>query len=134
MGSTTSRPDAARRSVNARVTILDSDKQPLKQQALVRITSQDTGRAYFTTTNGKEAIFSNLSPGKYLMEVGAAGYLARHEEFTIPDLDFDFNETVYLARDPAAVNLSLGEDSELPSKGPQRGHERSAGAGTGQLC
>lgn len=115
MGGTTSRPDAARRNVKARITILGTDKQPLKQQALVRITSQDNGRVYFEITRDKEAIFSNLSPGKYLIEIGAAGYVAKHEDFNIPDLDFDFNETVYLVRDPAAVNLSLG-DENLPGK------------------
>ncbi len=109
-------PKDTRRSVAIRVTILDSNKQPLKQQSLVRVTSQETGRVYFETTRGTEAIFANLSPGKYLIEAGAAGYVGMHEQINVPDLAHDFNETIYLAHDPAAVNLSLGDAGELPSK------------------
>ncbi len=109
-------PDSGRRTIAIRVTVLDSNKQPLKQQSLVRVTSQETGRVYFTITRGTEAIFSDVLPGKYLIEAGSAGYLAVHQEIDIPDLAHDFTETVYLGRDPAAVSLSLDDEKQLPSK------------------
>jgi tetratricopeptide (TPR) repeat protein len=109
-------PDSGRRTIAIRVTVLDSNKQPLKQQSLVRVTSQETGRVYFTITRGTEAIFSDVAPGKYLIEAGAAGYVAVHQQIDIPDLAHDFTETVYLGRDPAAVSLSLDDEKQLPSK------------------
>ena len=105
-----------RRNVAIRITILDSNKQALKQQSLVRVTSQDAGRVYFETTQGTEAIFPNLAPGKYLIEVGAAGYVGTHVEVDIPDLAHDISQNMYLARDPAAVNLSLGDEKGLSGK------------------
>ncbi len=109
-------PQDTRRGVAIRITILDEQKQPLKQQSLVRVTNQGTGRVLFETSRGTEAIFPNLSPGKYLIEVGAAGYVAMHGEVNIPDLGHDVSENVYLSRDPAAVNFSLGDRGELPAK------------------
>ncbi len=80
------------------------------------MTNQGTGRVLFQTTRGTEAIFADLPPGKYLIEVGAAGYVAGEIEASIPDLSHDASQQIYLARDPAAVNLSLGDAGELPAK------------------
>jgi len=121
--SPSGRPDDTRRSGAIHVTILDSNKQPLKQQALVRVTSQDTGRVYFEIARGTEAIFNGITPGKYLIEAGSAGYVAAHQQIEIPDLAHDFTETVYLPRDPAAVNLSLDEETGLPSKARKDGEK-----------
>ncbi len=104
-----------RRGVTVHVTILDDHKQPLKQQSLVRITGENTGRVFFQATKGTEAIFNDLPPGKYLIEVGAAGYIGTHLETTISDLSHDASPTFLLPRDPAAVNLTLGDEA-LPSK------------------
>ena len=109
-------PDNTRRGVSIRVTIQDSNKQPLKQQSLVRVTNQNTGHVFFQTTKGTEARFGDLAPGKYLIEVGAAGYIAAHQEINIPDLAHDISENFQLTRDPAAVNLSLGDEPGMPSK------------------
>ena len=109
-------PIDTRRGVAIRITILDEQKQPLKQQALVRVTSQSSGRILFQTARGLEVIFADLPTGKYLIEVGAAGYVAMHEQVTIPDLGHDVTERVILTRDPAAVNLSLGDEPGLPGK------------------
>ena len=114
--SPTDMPDNTRRGVAIRVNIVDSNKQPLKQQCLVRITNQDTGRVLFQTTKGTEATFADLVPGKYLIEVGAAGYIAARQEVKIPDLAHDVTENFSLARDPAAVNLTLGDEPGMPSK------------------
>ncbi len=116
-------PSDTRRSVTIRVTVLDTDKQPLKQQVLVRLTNQSTGAAFFEIARGTEAIFLNLSAGKYLIEAGSAGYVARHETASIPDLAHDFSETIYLARDPAAVSLSLGDEKELSGKARKNGQK-----------
>jgi tetratricopeptide (TPR) repeat protein len=109
-------PGDTRRGVAIRITILSEQKQPLKQQSLARITNQSTGRILFETSRGTEVVFPNLPPGKYKIEVGAAGYVAMHGDVSIPDLAHDVSQSVYLARDPAAVNFSLGDAGELPAK------------------
>ena len=114
--STGSIPGDTRRGVAITVTILNDQKQPLKQQSLVRITNKSTGRVFFETTRGTEAIFPNLPPGKYTIEVGAAGYFAMHGNVDIPDLAHDVTQTAYLTRDPAAVNFSLGDEKDLSGK------------------
>ncbi len=114
--SPTDNPGNTRRGVSIRVSISDSNKQPLKQQSLVRVTNQGLGRVLFQTTRGAEAIFGDLPPGKYLIEVGAAGYVPVHMEVNIPDLAHDVTENILLTRDPAAVNLSLGDEPGMPSK------------------
>src|ERR1039458_33021 len=47
-------PVAFRAGANIRVTILDENKKPLKQQSLVRVTSQTTGAVFFHTTRSEE--------------------------------------------------------------------------------
>jgi hypothetical protein len=96
------------------VTILDENKKPLKQQSLIRLTNQTTGSVLFQTTHASETKFSELPAAKYLIEVGAAGYLGTHHEIAVPDVDHDVNETVMLSRDPVAVDLSW-KDPGIPS-------------------
>jgi tetratricopeptide (TPR) repeat protein len=107
---------AQRAGANIHVTILDENKKPLKQQSLVRVTSQATGAVFFQTTSAGEAKFTDLLPAKYLIEVGASGYFAVHEQIAITGIAFDVNETVSLVRDPAAVDLKLKDPGQLPSK------------------
>jgi tetratricopeptide (TPR) repeat protein len=114
--SPTDNPGNVRRGVSIRVNISDSSKQPLKQQSLVRVTNQESARVLFQTTRDAQAIFDNLPPGKYLVEVGAAGFVPVHMEVNIPDLAHDVTENILLTRDPAAVNLSLGDQNELSAK------------------
>lgn len=114
--SPTDNPGNTRRGVAIHITILDSNKQPLKQQSLVRVTNQDTSQVFFQTTKGTEAYFGDLAPGNYLIEVGAAGYIAAHLKASIPDLAHDVTENILLSRDPAAVNLSLGDEPGLRGK------------------
>jgi tetratricopeptide (TPR) repeat protein len=109
-------PVAFRAGANIRVTILDENKKPLKQQSLVRVTSQTTGAVFFQTTSAGEAKFTDLPAAKYLIEVGASGYFAVHEQIAVTDIAFDVNETVSLVRDPAAVDLKLKDAGQLPSK------------------
>jgi tetratricopeptide (TPR) repeat protein len=114
--STGDHPTDTRRGVAIHVNILGPNKQALKQQSLVRVTNLDTGHVFFQTTKGLEAVFADLIPGKYLIEVGAAGYIASHLETNIPDLSHDVTENFTLTRDPAAVNLTLGDEPGMPSK------------------
>ncbi len=109
-------PISSRAGATIHVSILDENKKPLKQQSLIRITNQSTGTVFFQTTNAGETKFSDLPPAKYLVEVGAAGYLGMHEEVTVPDIAHDVNETVTLSRDPSAVDLKLKDAGKLPSK------------------
>ena len=105
-----------RNGATVQVTILDENKKPLKQQSLIRLTSQATGRVLFQTARGSETSFPDLPAGKYLLEVGAAGYLGVHYEINVPDSAHDLAETVTLSRDPAAVDLTLKDAARLPSK------------------
>ena len=109
-------PVATRSGANLRVTIVDENKKPLKQQALIRLTGQDSGRILFQTTRAGETTFTDLPVDKYLLEVGAAGYVGRHTEFVIPNIAYDLNETVILSLDPAAVELKLKDPGQLPGK------------------
>ena len=105
-----------RNGATVQVTILDENKKPLKQQSLIRLTSQATGKVLFQTARGSETSFPDLPAGKYLLEVGAAGYLGVHYEINVPDSAHDLAETVTLSRDPAAVDLTLKDAAKLPSK------------------
>lgn len=107
---------ATRSGASLHVTILDENKKPLKQQSLIRLTDQETGRVLFQATRGSEATFTDLSAAKYFLEVGAAGYLGMHEEVAITDIAYDLNETVILALDPVSVDLRLKDAGQLPSK------------------
>ena len=109
-------PIDTRSGATIRVAIRDENKKPLKQQSLIRLTSQTTGRVLFATAHGSEATFPDLPPAKYLLEVGAAGYLGMHEEIAVPDISHDVSETVTLVHDPASVELKLKDAGQLPSK------------------
>lgn len=99
-----------------RVNILDESKKPLKQQAVIRLTNQGTGLVLFQTTRGSNTSFSDIPAGRYLIEVGAAGYLGVRREVTVTNIAYDLTETVTLSRDPAAVDLSLKDSAQIPSK------------------
>ena len=109
-------PIATRGGATLRVSIVDENKKPLKQQSLIRVTNQATGTILFQTTNASEAKFADLPAANYLIEVGAAGYLGMHEEIAITDIAYDMTKTVTLSRDPAAVELKLKDAGQLPSK------------------
>ena len=70
----------------------------------------------FETTRDSEAKFSDLPAAKYLLEVGAAGYLGMHEEIAIKDIAYDVTEKVTLRRDPAAVSFTLKDAGQMTSK------------------
>jgi len=115
-GTTTDIPTTIREGTNFWVTILDENKKPLQQEALIRLTNQSNGMSYFQNYKAPEAKIPNVPMGKYLLEVGAPGYIAEHLAVNINDVAIDFRETVTLARDPAAVELKLQEPDELPKK------------------
>lgn len=106
---------ATRGDVTIRINIVDEKSQPLKQQSVVRITNQTTGRVYFQTTKASSTAFNQLPNGKYLIEVGAAGYLGMHKEADLGAAR-DLTENIILARDPAAVELTLKDASQLSPK------------------
>ncbi len=109
-------PILTRSGATIHVSILDENKKPLKQQSLVRVTSQANGAVFFQTTNASEAKFPDLPVAKYLIEVGAAGYFAVHEQVEVTNVAIDVKETVLLARDPSAVDLKLQDAGQLSSK------------------
>jgi tetratricopeptide (TPR) repeat protein len=71
---------------------------------------------FFQTTRASETKFTDLPVGTYLIEVGSSGYLGMHQEITVTDVAFDVNQTVSLARDPAAVDFKLKDAGQIPSK------------------
>lgn len=106
---------ATKGDVTLRINIVDENKQPLKQQSLVRITNQANGRVFFQTTRGGSTAFNELPGATYLLEVGAAGYLGMHQEVPLGG-QRDVTHTITLVRDPAAVDLSLKDPAQLPAK------------------
>lgn len=106
----------AQTTASLHVTILDENKKPLKQQALVRLTNLGTNMVLFESTRGSQANFADLPAGRYLLEAGAAGYIGVHQQMNVTDLGHAMDETVTLSRDPAAVDLSLNNAEQIPSK------------------
>src|SRR5581483_2148820 len=115
-GTATSRDIAvtSRRGSTVHVTLVDENKNPLKQQALVRLTNRNTGMVYFQTSKSSEAELTNVPMGKYLLEVGTAGYVGKHAPITVDDVNYDVRETLTMMRDPAAVDLRLADAHQLP--------------------
>ncbi len=109
-------PAPSRTGVVIHVTVLDENKKPLMGQALVRLTGEENGRVYFQTTNGSETAFLDVPAAKYLIEVGAVGYLGWHAQIAVPDISHDLNENVTLVRDPVAVDIRLTDAGQLPAK------------------
>lgn len=107
---------ATRDGATIHIKITGEDKKPLKQQSLIRITSQTTGIVLFQSSRNSEADFPNLPASKYLLEVGAAGYLGMHEQISLPDIAHDVSDSVVLLRDPSAVDLTLKHKEQLPPK------------------
>lgn len=107
---------ATRNGATVKINIAGDDKKPLKHEALIRLTRMENGKVEFQSTRNAHAEFPNMTPGKYLLEVGAAGYTALHEQFTLPDLGQDFTENTELHKDPTAVDLTAKDAGELPAK------------------
>lgn len=114
--STSSAQSVTQAGASLRVVILDENKKPLKQQAVVRLTNQSTGRVLFETSRGSETTFPDLAVATYLLEVGAAGYLGSRTGLTVSNVSYNGTQTITLARDPAAVDLTLKDAGQLPSK------------------
>src|SRR5271165_122955 len=115
-GESVAIPTGMRSGATIHVIILDENKKPLKQQSVIRLTNQSTGSVLFQTTRSSDTSFSDLPAGKYLIEVGAAGYLGIHRQIAITNIAYDVTETVMLPHDPAAVDLNLKDSAQLPSR------------------
>ena len=98
-------PTASRAGTNVQFTILDENEKPLKQQALVRLTSLENGREFLQISHDSEVRFTEVPLASYLLEVGAAGYLGSHSRISLFDATKDFKSTLVLKHDPAAVDL-----------------------------
>ena len=109
-------PTASRAGTNVQFTILDENEKPLKQQALVRLTSLENGREFLQISHDSEVRFTEVPLASYLLEVGAAGYLGSHSRISLFDATKDFKSTLVLKHDPAAVDLRLNDAGQLPSK------------------
>jgi tetratricopeptide (TPR) repeat protein len=107
--------NATRGDVTIRINIVDESKQPLKQQALIRLTNQASGRIFFQTSRGGATSFNELPPATYLLEVGSAGFLGLHRELIV-GRERDVSQNIVLVRDPAAVELVLKAPAQLPAK------------------
>jgi tetratricopeptide (TPR) repeat protein len=107
---------SSRAGTNVQFTILDENKKPLKQEALVRLTSRENGREFLEISRGSVAQFTDVPLATYLVEVGAAGYLGTHSNVSLTDSTRDFKATLVLVRDPAAVDLRLNDAGQIPSK------------------
>lgn len=82
----------------------------LDRQALLTIVNRTDHSATWTTTEDNvKGVLTNVRLGAYDVDVSAVGYLPTHKEITVMDSAHPEEFEIVLHRDPAAVNLDLGE-------------------------
>jgi tetratricopeptide (TPR) repeat protein len=82
---------------------------PLDRQALLKMVNvQDQTVLWQTTEENSQGAFTNIPFGNYDVEVSAVGYLSTHQEVHNTNSPLQHFEIV-LRRDPAAINLDLGD-------------------------
>ena len=104
-----------RQGTNLQVTVFNDKNKRLDRQSLVKLTSKVLLTVNWQTTNDlSEAVFGELPPGHYDVEVSAVGYLPAHKEAQVISAWAPVRLEVNLEKDPEAASLSL-EDALLPS-------------------
>jgi tetratricopeptide (TPR) repeat protein len=80
----------------------------LDRQALVKLVNVTSGsETWQTTDSAGQGFFTNVTLGKYELEVSAVGYLAAHQTLNATDSMQPSQVSIVLQRDPNAVNLDV---------------------------
>lgn len=102
-------------SAAIRITIQAEDGKPLAHQAIVKLfneTHQTTN--WQTTSDHSETVFADLSPGKYQVEVSAAGYITSGLEVEVANLVDTVPVNFVLKRDPSIAEQNITPASMSP--------------------
>jgi len=82
----------------------------LDRQALLTIVNRaDHSTTWATTQDNVKGVLTNVRLGTYDVDVSAVGYLPTHKEITVMDSTRPEEFEIVLHRDPAAVNLDMGD-------------------------
>ncbi len=89
------------------VTVVDEKKHNLDRQAVVQLLDEGTKKSLWqATAESSQTAFTDLTLGKFSVEVSAVGYVTERQEVTL----FDYLRTgqvyVVLKRDPMAIDLA----------------------------
>jgi tetratricopeptide (TPR) repeat protein len=98
--------DVGHLGANLVVSVVGEKHAHLDRQAVVKLDDEARKRTlYQATSDNSQAIFGDLTLGKYAVEVSAVGYLTARKEVTVFDLLRSTSVEVVLQRDPMAVDL-----------------------------
>ena len=80
----------------------------LATQAPTWQTTEDTADGAYAQST-PQGVFTDVPYGNYDVEVSAVGYLSTHQELRVSSTIIQQNLNIVLQRDPAAINLDVGE-------------------------
>jgi len=116
------------------VAVFGENKTALDRQAVVKALNKDTQKVAWETTTGKsEATLTNLSAGAYEVEVSAVGYLTAKLEVQSQDANSLYKVSVDLKKDPAAVDLNVPIEQQMPAKARKEISQGVAALNSGKL-
>jgi tetratricopeptide (TPR) repeat protein len=116
------------------VAVFGENKAALDRQAVVKAVNKESQKVAWETTTGKsQASFENLSAGLYDIEVSAVGYLTAKLGVEIKDADNLYKIDVELKKDPAAIDLNVPSEQQLPAKARKEISQAVADLNSGKL-
>ena len=116
------------------VAVFGENKTALDRQAVVKALNKDTQKvAWETTTRKSEATLTNLSVGVYEVEVSAVGYLTAKLEVQIQEANNLYKVDVELKKDPAAVDLNVPTEQQMPARARKAISQGVAALNSGKL-
>ncbi len=90
-----------------RVMVLRDNGSQLDRQAVVALKRPGDAKGYWQATDTKsQAIFVNLIPGTYNVEVAAVGYLPERVDYVVNSAVNSYKLEIKLRTDPTSVDLS----------------------------
>ncbi|HKD84797.1 MAG TPA: tetratricopeptide repeat protein [Terriglobales bacterium] len=105
----------AEASAALRITIQSEDNQLLAHQAVVKLVNEiHQTTNWQTTSDHSEAVFADLSPGKYEVEVSAAGYITGRQEVQLTSVVDTVPVDFVLKRDPSVAEQNITAASMSP--------------------
>ncbi len=116
------------------VAVFGENKSALDRQAVVKAVNKESQKVAWETTTGKsQASFENLSVGLYDVEVSAVGYLTAKLGVQIQDANNLYKIDVELKKDPAAIDLNVPSEQQLPAKARKEISQGVADLNSGKL-
>lgn len=100
------------------IRVIETNKQPLAQQAVVQLLPASTQSAVYAATESDGRVaFDDLAPGKYTITVSAAGYKTTQRTADIAPSHNRYEALVEMHRDPSAIAITSHDShDEMPSE------------------